>query len=814
MGGQSSINPLTVFLASPRDLPEERDAAEIVVNNLNKIFRQKGLQIFLIKWEDLSPSFGRPQEIINQELAQADLFVGLIFKRWGSEPGGSNGFSSGFEEEFNVACKLISQGKLEDVSLYFKEIPKDTLEDAGPQLQKVIEFRKNAEREKKVFFSNFSDIHEWKESFQHLLLQHCLRKLEETQESKNLSPETKTSQPGKNTDDDFSKQKEPKGFAGLQFFDENVSVLIKGDWLEDIPERFKAIRSLLYFGNFYRSFTGDYIFGHVEANYLFLFRKNLFLSNGEKIFLAQSALCFSDLFPLWYWLNGAKSEDGLRAFFLLAGHSENEKIAKGAIVNLRNPVFGNALTTEDKKNLLKQALKRKEVQTKKEALQLLSDFGVAEDLPQIEQLINENDPEIVSFAINTKLLILLRSNPNNCLEQLVNQNFSLNDQFISELKKLTNVIDMNHIYKCFTHKNSKLREFALTAIIERGEFSDDFFTQIKEDSSEAVRALAYFSAIRKGRVFEIQELEKAFPFKQRGLLDNSPTYLAEDFIREQFRFLQKKNLEEKLVWYTQESSFALQVLIEKDKEYQRKARTWLQDNLTTFQKFAKDKFLEKKKLTPTGLPIDPKDSELIDVLRLDQHWRACILGLEPNATKEDVRFFEQRFKTVYPDEILAIAKVLIRFCGINSSSKLNELGTSFIYHTFSDRRSGADLLVECMVENKENLWDFLKETSFSIILKINLLEKINPKDFVSLTIEEIIPFLLEENANFRANFLRRLILNKNKTFLKKLLAEYLEQPTYYYNVIFNLDRAIYCTENILNGYLESELFYPKTAFSF
>jgi hypothetical protein len=94
---------LTVFIGSPGDLQEERKAARQVVDRLNRnVGRNLGLHVDLRGWEDTLPGAGRPQEIINEDLMDSDLFVGLLYRRWGS-PSGE--YTSGFEEEYELAKK-------------------------------------------------------------------------------------------------------------------------------------------------------------------------------------------------------------------------------------------------------------------------------------------------------------------------------------------------------------------------------------------------------------------------------------------------------------------------------------------------------------------------------------------------------------------------------------------------------------------------------------------------------------------------------------------------------------------------------------
>jgi hypothetical protein len=92
---------VSVFLASPSDLSDERKAAKSVVDEFNSLLSNRfGYHVELVGWEDTVSVFGRPQSTINRELERCELFIGIMWKRWGSPPGGGSSYSSGFEEEF------------------------------------------------------------------------------------------------------------------------------------------------------------------------------------------------------------------------------------------------------------------------------------------------------------------------------------------------------------------------------------------------------------------------------------------------------------------------------------------------------------------------------------------------------------------------------------------------------------------------------------------------------------------------------------------------------------------------------------------
>lgn len=76
-----------VFLASPGDLGDERLAAKAVVDEFNLLTADDlGYQVELIGWEETVATFGRPQATINLELARCELFIGVMWKKWGTAP--------------------------------------------------------------------------------------------------------------------------------------------------------------------------------------------------------------------------------------------------------------------------------------------------------------------------------------------------------------------------------------------------------------------------------------------------------------------------------------------------------------------------------------------------------------------------------------------------------------------------------------------------------------------------------------------------------------------------------------------------------
>ena len=114
------------FLASPGDLEEERKAIRDVVDEFNESWANElGYQIELVGWEETVAGFGRPQHLINKDLDRCDLFLGMIWKRWGTPPDLNGDYSSGFEEEFERSIVRCEQTGSPEISLFFKQVPKE-----------------------------------------------------------------------------------------------------------------------------------------------------------------------------------------------------------------------------------------------------------------------------------------------------------------------------------------------------------------------------------------------------------------------------------------------------------------------------------------------------------------------------------------------------------------------------------------------------------------------------------------------------------------------------------------------------------------
>ena len=163
----SSIKVVKVFIGSPGGLDTERQAAQRIVSEVNRSHSEHwGCQLKLVGWEETLPGYRRAQSLINQDLDKCEYFVGVLWNHWGSRPDDDeSGYTSGFEEEFERARSRIDDGTMKDIALFFRVIPQAQLNDRGPSVTKVIEFKERCVREHKPLFKSFDNPIEFESLF-------------------------------------------------------------------------------------------------------------------------------------------------------------------------------------------------------------------------------------------------------------------------------------------------------------------------------------------------------------------------------------------------------------------------------------------------------------------------------------------------------------------------------------------------------------------------------------------------------------------------------------------------------------------------
>ena len=166
---------LTVFVASPGDVGDERTILEEIIGELNVMWsRDLGVRLDLVRWETHAyPGIGEDaQALINDQIPDDyDLFVGIMWCRYGTPTGRAG---SGTVEEFGRAkARYDSDPTSVKLMIYFKDEAISPSRLDTTQLAKVNEFRQSLGNEG-VLYWNFNS----QAQFEKLIRLHLTRQVQ------------------------------------------------------------------------------------------------------------------------------------------------------------------------------------------------------------------------------------------------------------------------------------------------------------------------------------------------------------------------------------------------------------------------------------------------------------------------------------------------------------------------------------------------------------------------------------------------------------------------------------------------------------
>ena len=155
-----AIQQLSIVVASPSDVEEERNSVEAVAAEISHDYDFFGVDLKVVQWEtDSYPGFhsGGPQGLIAPllRIEDADIVVGIFWKRFGKP---TKSGETGTEHEINTAIQAWRKNESPHIMLYFSNQPY-TLhsKEEAEQLVSVLDFKKKLEAEGEGLFWNYND---------------------------------------------------------------------------------------------------------------------------------------------------------------------------------------------------------------------------------------------------------------------------------------------------------------------------------------------------------------------------------------------------------------------------------------------------------------------------------------------------------------------------------------------------------------------------------------------------------------------------------------------------------------------------------
>lgn len=656
---KQTLKLIRVFLASPGDLTDERHLAKEAVEEINKqIAHYFGFSVELMGWEETLPGWGRPQDLINEDLDLCDLFIGVMWKRWGTPPATESSYSSGFEEEYRRSYLRQEKTKKPEIAMFFKKIDTEYLSDPGDDLKKVIEFKSRLVSEKKILYKEFQNPNDFQRQIREKITQYLI-KLKESETKNQENESTKSKLPTESSKTQNNEVKiSPFSIEGHGFLKSFLKKTATEDSSEKITPlevaRFRLLSSAI-------STSGN------DVPFLGTHDANIIYQNKQIKYGAQEISRLIDCslknishenVPLWHWYNTYKEDAGEDFITFKSFFCSDEGIIVGALEVMR--IIGAMLPIDDKtysRNLfiLNWLSANRSNSIKVAALRYLKYHGKDEDLPLIQSELDHANSNTARIALEAILSIQLRYNKSKALKTIFINQFELFDEaLLDEVLSVPSNLEVDILKLGLKHRNERIRLESFKRLKKEKKISKEELQELKNDSFIEIRKEVVCFMILSNQTISDREVHNILikPQKRRnfgGLLDdtyqddNGLEYFDE-FLFSKYYDMPENKLLEKLKetnyspFFDENPYFALcsryfknhsELLREDiDDQFKRKFEDFVEygknigaSNEQIEQFRSLEDFL-KKKLIRKGVDILCKKGEANDLIRIRKNMRS------------------------------------------------------------------------------------------------------------------------------------------------------------------------------------------------
>lgn len=777
---------LTVFIASPSDLNDERNALRDIVRRINKIYgRRIGWQVELLGWEDTLAGYSRPQKLINIDVESCELFIGMLWKKWGTDSGE---YSSGFEEEFEIARKRRTQSDKPEIWMLFKRVEKGLLDDPGKQLKKVINFRKQLIDSKELLFKEFKQIEDFKDTVFEDLSAYLLDLYNNSINEKysSFDSEHQSAENIQSIKPEISVSKKNGSEENTNSFNKIIKYL--GSKNEDKIKYWDRVRShLTTSALFSESHIGE-VFGSHETNLVYRKREVWRLFPTEKWYLKRTLIGDSSFVnPGWYWFKNNSIDEIEELLIAVAQYDSNVEVRKGALKLLNDASI--KVSSKEIDFLLNDA--NEEIVSL--SIDLTKYCDLKEALKLLKPLIEHSSSSVSGKAFFNYMDLLYHEDPNKSFRLLKDKGTKIPNNYKTALELKNLNVDLNLIKSSIFEASPKVREYAADYLNRIGELTTELAEKLLTDTDSFVRKIGFVCLLNNGKAFNYGDIDKFFPEpkeKNRSILggiagqqvtkgDVIPLFLSKKTYEElkesagyyfgygmdcykAFVNSYYSKIEDDIRFDLNDGfkSMKERTLNRLQKEYGNKAIPLIINQDDSLEKFVKDSFA-KVALNGLALINNQKDLPLarnyLGSLSYGMGNKACISIIKEYGDNTDVKNLLSIARDSYGD---------VQVQAIEAALKL------------SDNKK--DLLIELANDENIAIAKFAAEQ----------IKTLPGEDRISISKTMI----FSEQESVRLAYVNLLAKDLNLGDLRCLLDEYMESKRYYYNVVCFLDNFLNAPE--------------------
>ncbi|MCA6113595.1 DUF4062 domain-containing protein [Bradyrhizobium sp. WSM 1738] len=786
----SQLQALNVFLASPGDLAEERRIARSVIDELNSsIGRPLGWRIELYGWEDTPIGAVRPQSQINEEVNQCDLFVGLLWERWGHPPGESE-YQSGFEEELALARARWARDGQPEIWLFLKDIDPKLERDPGDQTKLVLAFRQRIREEQKLFYKQFGSTDEWTQEFRkrlsHYLVTLAAPKTEHSNPSS--SPARAEDQAPRNNVSLESGSKSI-GPSSQQAIDsvEGIADAIKEGALGKFEPRTldepALARLMLLTSTFQAAQMRDELLGAHQANLIFRFRSEIRPTKSEWLHLTKSMIADqTQTIPGWAW---TRPYAGFKDILVhIAATDDTEAVATGALRIVRELKL--VPKASDRRNLFTSLLRSKHEGTLIEGLRWLEVLGSSSDRWFAEEAKAIASNEVRLAAEDALLSVQARLDPAQACDALLASDHKHSDTVIT---KLIGKLDTTRVQLVLSHPLATVRKIAAIELNRRKVITKQVAGLLLADADVAVQRLGIEAAIALGESPSFEKIRSVVkPTGLAAAVGGSASREADGLIVEALKWLPESELRKKIDWFGPEGRLAYSALAQKYfQSFASQLRADIADNFASLQRKSSDAAIERLGGGEFGRnQVETYEREGLNDFIRGEYLRAAVGAIAKYGTASDRPLIEPLIRNAD----YTLAPLVGEFLGKNGVSS----DATTVISLYEKSWGNANGLLSLAVKLSSEPHRLALDSSLSKPTRAKIIQLLDDDQILALR-NEWLELLNEDSADIRKGMVLKIFAVTRTSERKKLLDQLHGRATYYYDTIYWLDRLSYTAKN-------------------
>ncbi len=769
---------LNVFIASPSDVSDERVALRSISDRINKfIGRHVNVMIDLHGWEDTTPGYSRPQALINKDVEKCNLFIGVLWKRWGSNSGK---FSSGFEEEFNIAQTKISEGDELDIWMFFKEIESGDKDDPGPQLSKVLKFQSELMDQKKIFFKEFNSTNDFEKLLYDILAQYLLENYSgETEvQTENLSVKLieNTSKNGLASDTSPSEQL-------CSVYNELVNSS-RGEDFGNIPfwtrlRNFVSAQAL-----FSDKHQGEVLDTH-QINLVYRKRKEWKLCQHELDALLRGKLAdVNEYIPGYFWLREYLQSGSLDYIAYLSTKDQNTYVRVGAIKLLNEYKYSPTVA------FLEQIFNDKDVQVKLLSLDLAF-YSESESILQfLEKACEDKNEAVKNKALSIYIDIMYRFDPTKSFQILIDKSSFTTPLYKEKLVSLDLNIEFSDLVIMGANADDLVRLFCAQYLNNSQQITKEIAEGYLSDNNSQIRKIGFIWLIDAGETFTIDNISKIFPEPKKKVnsllsLSLQPDVTEDDIVPLLFQQYSKDEIEDLIEYITINGQRAYEVLATK---YYKDVSDRLRNDLDNDFQDLISKSNEKLNSIYGKEPINVMDGLKDDIkVYLKRAFVSIALkGLIQDNNKKDIKYARKLLPNINDtDSKNSLIKLINKYGDERDVKLLMEISEE-------DYQVDMELLLSTMLKTCRSKLDLLNSIfdsdnsrlAHEASKNLNVLPRKEKIETYTTLLSSKHDIVRKEAASCLSELIGKLQIDC-------ILDKYLESGSYYYDVVYILDKRMH-----------------------